>query len=72
MNQFFLYTRPKDREIYWSGVGNIFPEMTGSLIVAAKFPTARAAYNAAHAHESMQLFRVGRRPNPVNLRGVSR
>jgi hypothetical protein len=72
MNQFVLYTKPKDREIYWNGKGVIFPEMTGTLPHAATFPTARAAYNAAHAHESMQLFRVGRRPNPVNLRGVSR
>jgi hypothetical protein len=36
---------------------------------ATKFATAREAYNAARPHSIMQLFRVGRRPVPVNLRG---
>lgn len=69
MNKFVLLTKPKGREIYWNGNGHLFPEMTARLADAQDFPTARAAYNFARDIETMQTFRVGRRPISVNLRG---
>lgn len=69
MNKFVLLTTPKGREIYWNGNGHLFPEMTARLADAREFPTARAAYDCARLIDSMQTFRVGRRPISVNLRG---
>lgn len=73
MNQFVLYLFTSDgREIYWDGISHNVPNATESLLLAAKFPTASAAYGYASNHAYMQKMRVGRRPNPVNLRGIVR
>lgn len=50
------------------------PSLVVSLSLALAFPTARQAYD--HAGEeakfcrALQTFKVGRRPNPVNLRSL--
>lgn len=72
-NRFVLYTQDRavsGGEAYWTGDFNAkgAPVVTQRLSAAVGFATPRRAYDKAHAHSEMQLFRVGRRPLPVNLR----
>lgn len=73
-SKFVVFSDSADYERYWTGEtdGAGIPEMTKKVEKAAQFPTASNAYQAAAPNMIMQFFRVGRRPTPVNLRGLFR
>lgn len=74
---FYVFTDLHDGfERYWTGaLSNLgAPKTTASLSGALEFPTARAAYEIAGREgrtvRSLLNFRVGRRPDPINLRSL--
>jgi hypothetical protein len=75
MNDFVVFTDqlgPNER--YWDGdmTGTDSPCTTKKIDNAATFSTPREAYRAARDVSSLQRFRVGRRPIPINLKDLKR
>lgn len=78
MNEFFIYTDVESEfgERYWAGdfTKNGTPSTTVKLSGALSFPTPRLAYdhagNESRFCRALLNFRVGRRPEPINLRSL--
>ena len=65
-------------ETYWTGdiTDAGYPQVSNDFAEAAHFESAAAAYKAATRHAKRGIihlwrFRVGQRPQPVNLRAAA-